>query len=392
LAELEGFLPQGRLFAKCEYKNPTGSHYDRVYFHLLRKLEQEGAILPGRNVLVETTSGNAGASFAWLCRELGYGCKVFMPDNLPSARIEDVTQYGAEVVLTPGDDYVRGAAEAMGEFLRAENKGKPAEQRKFFSPNHSQKFESTVPLEGIATEALQQMQGLGEKIDVFVPGVGNGATVLGPGRVLKAEGVQVMAAEPFASAKLFELAHPGVYREMFGIEPGSMQHEIYGTGVPDVNFPFINAAVQGDAEHKPVVDAVCLVTDRNTLASLRKKIDPFCGDFGGYYWAVDRKNRPDLLERALQARGVSLTNWANASRLPKWEEVHNELARQGHLVGRSSALCIAAAKAHASEVPGGHNYLVILYDTLRKYEDAHRSALPPSKDELAITDMCLMDF
>ena len=83
ILKLSLHLPYGnRIFVKEEFRNPTGSHYDRVYIHLLKEIEKEGKIVPGVTPLIETSSGNAGSSFAWLCRELGYQAEVIVPEGL----------------------------------------------------------------------------------------------------------------------------------------------------------------------------------------------------------------------------------------------------------------------------------------------------------------------
>lgn len=197
-------VPNGcRVFVKEEYHNPSGSHYDRVYLHLLKALEAEGRIVPGKTLLIETSSGNAGISFAYLARLLGYSAEVIMPVNLPKARIDGVKKEGAKVRLTPAKHYVGGAAEALKRVLAIENKQRESQGLpKYWSPNHSQDKRSTLSLEPIASEVKKQ---LGKtKLDFVVLGVGNGATILGPGRRLKElfPGLKVIAWEPFSSAKM----------------------------------------------------------------------------------------------------------------------------------------------------------------------------------------------
>ena len=80
-------LPNGNtLFQKNETGNPTETHYDRCYVHLIKNLELDGKIRPG-DMLLETTSGSAGVSFAWVCKKLGYEAVVFMPAFVPEPRI-----------------------------------------------------------------------------------------------------------------------------------------------------------------------------------------------------------------------------------------------------------------------------------------------------------------
>lgn len=86
LVELEGFLSHGnRLFVKCEYLNPSSSHKDRTYLHMITALEKAGAIKSGM-MLVDSSTGNGGAALAWIGRERGYYVKVFMPEGMTEER------------------------------------------------------------------------------------------------------------------------------------------------------------------------------------------------------------------------------------------------------------------------------------------------------------------
>lgn len=119
LRELKNILvPNGnRIFFKEEYRNPTGSHYDRVMVRLLRGLEEEGRIEPGRTPLIETSIGGSGASFAWVCRVLGYKCRIIIPADIPSSRMFQIESYSAEIILSPAGQGIPAMLARLGKYL-----------------------------------------------------------------------------------------------------------------------------------------------------------------------------------------------------------------------------------------------------------------------------------
>lgn len=369
LVELPLNLPNGnRIFAKEEYRNPTQSHYDRVYVYLLKELEKEGKIIPGQTPLIETTSGNAGASFAWLCKELGYDATVILPEGLPKARVEDIKKYGAHLMFTPEQNYVGGAAKELGRIFKIENKERKKQGLpKYIGPNHSQDFRTANSLEGIASESLDQLEG---NIDFFIPGIGNGASVLGPGQYFKKHSpeTQIIAWEPLASGKAFEMRNPGEYERLFGIPMGQLKHTMYGTGVPDVSFPFIDQAVKGNGV-PPIVDKVTLVGDDTTEDQLREKIDP--SNTIDYVSMTDNPGNMKKVQQILNVRGF-----------PNMENASKKLANIDYQMGRSTAGSVAVALdlinreglkfkrafpfVEADKLKD-KNFLVIAYDPLWKY-------------------------
>lgn len=369
-------LPNGnKLFIKEEYKNPTGSHYDRVYVHLLNDLEKRKKIKPGETPLIETTSGNAGASFAWLCRELGYEATVILPEGLPIARINDIKQYGAKLMFTPKKDYIGGSAKELKRILTEVNRQRHMQGLPMFrSPNHSQTFKTIDSLESIATEATDQLNG---KIDFFIAAIGNGASLLGPGKYLKKQNsdIQIIGWEPLASGLACEMKYPGSYRNLFGISKGQLTHELYGTGVSNVKFPFLEQAIEGKGG-EPIVDEVMLVTDTNTENQLRKKIDPQGLIDSNLSLSPGGAESPVITRRRIHV--------LNTRRFPNWEKTAEELSRLNYQVGRSSAASMAVAFNIASreklkfkwkfpfveaDKTKGKNFLVIAYDPLWKYNN-----------------------
>ena len=105
-------VPKGsRIFAKVESQNPSESHYDRAYLLLLNKLESDGVIQPG-DELLENTSGSAGSSFAWLCNRLGYKARIIVPPELPQARIQEMVNFGATLEVSESG-YMKSASRAL---------------------------------------------------------------------------------------------------------------------------------------------------------------------------------------------------------------------------------------------------------------------------------------
>lgn len=355
-----------RIFAKAEFENPTESHYDRVYVPLIRTLEEEGRITPGETPLIETTSGNAGASFAWVCREMGYDATVIIPDNLPEGRIRDITQYGPTIRTTPGEDYVRGAADELKRVLTIENKERKAQGLpKFWSPNHSQDMRSAQLLEPIAKEILDETQGT--LIDYLILAAGNGASILGPARVFRERSPQtkIIAWEPLASGAAFDMIYSGRYQELYRIEPGTLEHNMYGTGVANVDFPMLKEAIRGN-DHPPVVDRVELAADRNTLNQLYKQL----GIYRKVHFAeVEEACLLANPTRALSRRSARVLDQKNKfeSNFFFWEDQTKRLRKKGFDVGRSSVASYALADEIARRHKEPQNIAVIFYDPAHKY-------------------------
>ena len=97
------------IFVKEEFRNPTGSHYDRLMLQLLFDGEIAGEYVPGISHLLDATSGNSGASLAWLSRALGFECTIVIPQDMPRARAAQICGYGANVRYSPAGEYVGGA-------------------------------------------------------------------------------------------------------------------------------------------------------------------------------------------------------------------------------------------------------------------------------------------
>ncbi|UCC64941.1 MAG: cysteine synthase A, partial [Anaerolineae bacterium] len=197
-----------------ERANPGGSVKDRIGLAMIEAAERDGLLKPG-GVIVEPTSGNTGIGLAMVAAFKGYRLILTMPETLSLERRKLLAAYGAELVLTPGDQGIKGAVSRAKELVR-QNPGAFMPQQ-FQNPANPAVHRRTT-----AAEILAQVPGV---VDAFVGGVGTGGTISGVGQVLKAENpeVLVVAVEPAGSPVLS------------GGQPGG--HKIQGIGagfVPDV--------------------------------------------------------------------------------------------------------------------------------------------------------------
>ena len=214
-----------RLLVKLEARNPGGSVKDRVAKSMLDQAENSGALAPG-GVIIEPTSGNTGIGLATVAAARGYRLIVTMPENMSRERQALMRALGAEIVLTPRDEGMKGAI-ARAEQLHKETPGSILAGQ-FVNPANPAAHRS-----GTGPEIYADTDGL---VDIFVAGVGTGGTITGIGEYLKSvkPSVRVLAVEPADSPVLS------------GGKPGP--HKIQGIGagfVPEVlNRSVIDTVVQ----------------------------------------------------------------------------------------------------------------------------------------------------
>lgn len=199
LLELNGIEEKlglkAKVLAKLEYFNPAGSVKDRAALYMINDAEERGVLKEG-SVIIEPTSGNTGIGLASVAAARGYRAIIVMPDTMSVERRMLMTAYGAELVLSPGAEGMKGAI-ALAEKLASEIEGSfiPGQ---FVNPaNARAHYETTGP------EIVRDTDG---KVDIFVAGVGTGGTVTGTGKYLKEVNpeIQVVAVEPADSPVLSE--------------------------------------------------------------------------------------------------------------------------------------------------------------------------------------------
>ena len=204
VAELVGNTPVVKLnrlvdensadvYVKLEYMNPGSSVKDRIALAMIEAAEKEGKLKEG-DTIIEPTSGNTGIGLAMIAAAKGYRAILVMPDTMSMERRNLLRAYGAELVLTPGAEGMKGAIGKANEL---------AEANGYFVP---QQFENAAnpEIHRLTTGKEIVEQFAGEQLDGFVAGIGTGGTITGAGEVLKETypEIKVYAVEPEDSAIL----------------------------------------------------------------------------------------------------------------------------------------------------------------------------------------------
>ncbi|HEU5383279.1 MAG TPA: cysteine synthase A [Ktedonobacteraceae bacterium] len=233
LQHLAADLP-ATLLAKLEMFSPGGSSKDRAAYQMVCEAEAQGLLRPG-GTITEPTSGNMGISLAWIAAARGYRCILTMPDTINLERRLLLRRFGAEVILTPGSQGMRGAINKVIELRTTlPNTWYPQQFYNQASPRAHR--------EGTACEIWEETQGL---VDIVVIGVGTGSTLTGVAEGLRQRkpSVEVVAVEPAACAVLS------------GGRPGP--HRIEGLG----------PGFQPDTLRVDLIDRVIAVSDQNAVST-----------------------------------------------------------------------------------------------------------------------------
>ncbi len=202
------------IFAKAEFLNPGGSIKDRIAKNMIEEAEKAGKLKPGMTI-IEPTSGNTGIGLALCGVRKGYKVIIVMPENMSEERKKIIKALGAELVLTPKELSVDGAVKEAERIA--------SQSEEYYVP---QQFKNPAnPDVHYKTTAVELFEQVGEKIDVYVSGIGSGGTLQGVAKYLleKNPDTKIVAVEPKNVSALL------------GDEPGL--HQIQGIGdgfVPDI--------------------------------------------------------------------------------------------------------------------------------------------------------------
>ena len=222
LVEISGVEGQkARIAVKLEKSNPGGSVKDRIALAMIEDAEAKGVLKPGATI-IEPTSGNTGVGLAWVGVAKGYRTILTMPETMSVERRNLLKAYGAELVLTPGAEGMKGAIRKAEE-LRDATPGAVI-LGQFVNPANPAVHERTT-----GEEIWKDTDG---EVSIFVAGVGTGGTVSGAGRALKRHNpsVKVYAVEP-ATSPVLSGGAPGKHG-IQGIGPGFVP-QTYDAGTVD---------------------------------------------------------------------------------------------------------------------------------------------------------------
>jgi cysteine synthase A len=226
------------IYAKLEQFNPAGSVKDRIALSMIEEAEKEGKLKPG-STIVEPTSGNTGIGLAMVGAVKGYRVILVLSEDMSYERRVLLSSYGAEVVLTPSEEGMRGSIVKAEELVR--------DNPDYFMPQQfNNPANPDIHRKTTAREILESMEGMG--IDAFVAGVGTGGTITGVGEVLKENypEIRIVGVEPAGSPVLS------------GGEPGP--HLIQGIG----------AGFIPNVLNTEIIDQVITVTDEEAYHIMKR--------------------------------------------------------------------------------------------------------------------------
>lgn len=207
------------VYLKLEYMNPGSSVKDRIALAMINDAEEKGLLKPDTTI-IEPTSGNTGIGLAWVAAAKGYKAILVMPDTMSIERRNLLKAYGAQLILTPGKEGMKGAIAKATEL---------AEQNGYFMPQQFQnEANPEVHRQTTGKEIVEQM---GDQLDAFISGIGTGGTISGAGAVLREayEDIKIVAVEPEDSPVLSG-GSPGPHKIQgigAGFVPDTLNTEIY---------------------------------------------------------------------------------------------------------------------------------------------------------------------
>lgn len=210
------------VYVKLEFENPAGSIRDRIALAMIDKAERDGNLKQG-STIVEPTSGNTGIGLAMVAAAKGYHIIIVMPETMSVERRKLMKGYGAEIILTPGSEGMKGSIAKAEELVKEKGYFMPMQ---FDNPENPNIHELTT-----GPEIIAAMNGIGKSVDAFVAGVGTGGTLSGIGRALKKEdsNTKVYALEPSEAPLLKEgqTGKHGIQGIAAGFIPKNLDKDVY---------------------------------------------------------------------------------------------------------------------------------------------------------------------
>lgn len=207
------------VYLKLEFMNPGSSVKDRIALAMIEDAEAKGVLKPG-DTIIEPTSGNTGIGLAMVAAAKGYRAILTMPETMSIERRNLLRAYGAELVLTPGPEGMKGAVNKATEL---------AKEHSYFIPQQFQnEANPEVHRQTTAKEIIEQF---GDQLDGFVAGIGTGGTITGAGEVLKEKypNIKIYAVEP-ADSPILSGGQPGPHKiQGIGANfvPDTLNTEVY---------------------------------------------------------------------------------------------------------------------------------------------------------------------
>ncbi|WP_304251299.1 cysteine synthase A [Limosilactobacillus gastricus] len=291
IVKLNRVVPEGAadVYVKLEFFNPAGSIKDRIALAMIEKAEADGLLKAG-NTIVEPTSGNTGIGLAAVAAAKGYHLVITMPETMSVERRKLMQGYGAELILTPGADGMKGSIAKAQELV---------DQKGYFMP---MQFENPAnPAAHEATTGKEIIAAFGEDDlpDAFVAGVGTGGTLTGIGHDLKAvnDQVKVYALEP-AESPLLKDGQAGKHKIQgisAGFIPATLDQDVYD-GIVEISSDEAIATAQAVSRQEgflPGISAGANIAGAIQLAQelgAGKKVITVAPDGGERYLSTDLFN------------------------------------------------------------------------------------------------------
>lgn len=254
-------LNGNRVFSKCEFLNPSGSHKDRTYLNIVSELERSGEIEPGM-ILVDCSTGNGGAALAWIGRAKGYGVKIFMPEEMTEERKTQIRSFGAQIIETPKEEFLSGAV-ARAKSYRATNLSSG-----IYFLDQSENILNREAWNICGKEIVAALKGLDVVPDFFVCSIGTGGTFSGIAEILKREykNIKTVGIEVDSSAPLYAKRNDLVFKHC--------SHNLMGLGAGVLSANTVSALID---EIRVVDGPASWARMKRFIAEERLAVGPTCG-------------------------------------------------------------------------------------------------------------------